>query len=109
MIDPTVIETTEPNSVETPKARDPAADFAMNPETTRDVDLGMNHVYRVIEIVGSSTQSVEDAINVAVERAHRTLRNLRWFEVVRTSGHIEEGKVKHYQVTLKVGFTMESV
>ncbi|HWG07191.1 MAG TPA: dodecin [Beijerinckiaceae bacterium] len=68
----------------------------------------MNHVYRVIEVVGSSALSIEDAIEAAVGRAHRTLRNLRWFEVVRTSGHIAEGKVKHYQVSLKVGFTMES-
>jgi flavin-binding protein dodecin len=72
-------------------------------ETDRDAD----HIYRVIELVGSSTQSIEDAINVAVGRAHKTLQNLRWFEIVRTSGHIEQGKVQHYQVTLKVGFTME--
>jgi flavin-binding protein dodecin len=65
------------------------------------------HVYRVIEIVGSSERSVEEAIAAAVGRANQTIRNLRWFEVVRTSGHIEDGKVRHYQVTLKVGFTME--
>jgi flavin-binding protein dodecin len=61
----------------------------------------------VIEIVGTSEDSVEDAINSAIARAHKTLRHLRWFEVVRTSGHIVEGSVRHYQVTLKVGFTME--
>jgi hypothetical protein len=66
-----------------------------------------DHVYRVIEIVGSSQKSVEDAIAAAVNRADATIRNLRWFEVVRTTGQIEDGKVKHYQVTLKVGFTME--
>ena len=65
------------------------------------------HIYRVIEIVGSSQTTVEDAIKAAVDRANATIRNLRWFEVVRTSGQIENGKVKHYQVTLKVGFTME--
>jgi flavin-binding protein dodecin len=65
------------------------------------------HVYRVIELVGSSQKSIEDAINVAVDRANATIRNLRWFEIVRTSGQIESGKVKHFQVTLKVGFTME--
>ncbi len=65
------------------------------------------HVYRVIEIVGSSQRSIEDAIETAISRAHKTLRNLRWFEVVRTGGHIENGKVAHYQVTLSVGFTME--
>jgi hypothetical protein len=65
------------------------------------------HIYRVIEIVGSSQASIEDAIKAAVDRANATIRNLRWFEVVRTSGQIDDGKVKHYQVTLKVGFTME--
>ena len=66
-----------------------------------------NHVYRVIELVGTSEKSIEEAVNAAVERAHKTIRNLRWFEIARTSGHIEDGKVRHFQVTLKVGFTME--
>src|SRR5436190_3721185 len=60
-----------------------------------------DHIYRVIELVGTSEQSVEDAITSAVARAHRTLRHLRWFEVVRTSGHIVDGAIQHYQVTLK--------
>jgi flavin-binding protein dodecin len=66
-----------------------------------------DHVYRVIEIVGSSQRSIEDAITAGVDPANATIRNLRWFEVVRTTGQIEDGKIKHYQVTLKVGFTME--
>jgi flavin-binding protein dodecin len=66
-----------------------------------------NHVYRVIEIVGTSESSVSDAIDRAIARADKTLRNLRWFEVLRTSGQIAGGKVVHYQVTLEVGFTME--
>jgi flavin-binding protein dodecin len=66
-----------------------------------------DHVYRVFEIVGTSNRSISDAIEKAIARAHKTLRNLRWFEVVRTSGHILDGKVAHYQVTLSVGFTME--
>jgi dodecin len=66
-----------------------------------------DHVYRVIEIVGTSEKSISDAVNRAIARAHKTLRNLRWFEVIRTSGHIEGGKVRNYQVTLSVGFTME--
>lgn len=66
------------------------------------------HVYRLIEIVGSSPRSIEAAIESALARADSTLRNLRWFEVIRTSGHIEQGKSRHYQVTLKVGFTMEA-
>jgi len=65
------------------------------------------HIYRVIELVGSSEKSIEDAINTAVERANATIRNLRWFEVVDTRGQIENGKVRHYQVHLRVGFTME--
>ena len=75
-----------------------------SPRTARE---NADHVYRVIEIVGTSERSISDAINSAITRAHKTLRNLRWFEVVRTSGHIEDGKVRHYQVTLSVGFTME--
>jgi flavin-binding protein dodecin len=66
-----------------------------------------DHVYKVIELVGSSETSIEDAINNAVARAAETLRNLRWFEVAQTRGQIENGKVHFYQVVLKVGFTME--
>jgi flavin-binding protein dodecin len=66
-----------------------------------------DHIYRVIELVGSSEQSIEDAISTAVARANQTIRNLRWFEVVETRGQIEGGKVRHYQVHLRVGFTME--
>jgi flavin-binding protein dodecin len=67
----------------------------------------MEHVYKVVELVGSSPTSVEDAINSAVSRASQTLRNLRWFEVLQTRGQIEDGKVQHFQVTLRVGFTLE--
>jgi dodecin len=66
-----------------------------------------DHVYRVIEVVGTSQESIEAAVRTAVSRAHATIRNLRWFEIARTSGHIDQGKVQHFQVTLKVGFTME--
>jgi dodecin len=66
-----------------------------------------DHVYRVIQIVGSSDKSIDDAIRMAVARASKTLRELRWFEVVETRGHINDGKVQHFQVTLKVGFTLE--
>ena len=66
-----------------------------------------DHIYKVIELVGSSETSIEDAINNAVSRASETLRNLRWFEVVQTRGQIQDGKVHFYQVMLKVGFTME--
>ncbi|GAA3031124.1 dodecin [Kitasatospora sp. NPDC058063] len=66
-----------------------------------------DHVYRVTEIVGSSTESVDAAIRNGVERASRTLRNLDWFEVSQVRGHLEEGRIKHYQVCIKVGFRLE--
>ncbi|HET9902754.1 MAG TPA: dodecin [Xanthobacteraceae bacterium] len=66
-----------------------------------------DHVYRVIEIVGSSETSIDDAVHRGITRAAETLRHLRWFEIVRTTGDIQDGKVRHFQVTLKVGFTME--
>ncbi len=65
------------------------------------------HVYKVIELVGSSEQSVSQAIERAIARASETVRNLGWFEVAQVRGHIENGRVKHYQVTLKVGFTLD--
>jgi flavin-binding protein dodecin len=68
-----------------------------------------DQVNKVIQLVGSSEKSIEDAIQVAVRRASTTLKHLRWFEVVETRGHIEEGRVRHYQVTLNVGFTIEDV
>lgn len=66
-----------------------------------------DHVYRIIEVAGSSERSIEDAIQNAVVRASRTLRQVGWFEVVQMRGHVEDGKVAHYQVILKVGFTLE--
>jgi dodecin len=66
-----------------------------------------DHVYKITEIVGSSTESIEDAIQKAVRKASQTLRNLRWVEVGPIRGHIENGSVRHYQVALKIGFTME--
>jgi dodecin len=65
------------------------------------------HVYKVLELVGSSEKSIEDAIQNAIIRASKTLREMKWFEVLQTRGHIENGSVRHYQVTLKVGFTLE--
>jgi dodecin len=65
------------------------------------------HIYKTIELVGSSTSGVEDAVRKAVAKASQTVRNLRWFEVIETRGHIEGAKVAHWQVTLKLGFTLE--
>jgi flavin-binding protein dodecin len=65
------------------------------------------HVYKVVELVGSSEQSVTQAIDRAVAKASESLRNIGWFEVTNVRGHVENGKVAHYQVTLKLGFTVE--
>jgi dodecin len=66
-----------------------------------------NHVYKKLELVGSSPQSIEAAVENALARAQKTIRNMRWFEVVETRGHIEDNKINHWQVTVKVGFTLE--
>lgn len=66
-----------------------------------------DHIYKVIEIVGSSEQGIDDAIRTAISRASQTLRHIRWFEVLETRGHVEDGTVRHFQVTLKVGFTID--
>lgn len=65
-----------------------------------------DHVYQKIELTGSSTVSIENAIENAVAKAGETIKTLRWFEVVETRGHIDNGKVAHWQVTLKVGYTL---
>ncbi|MBA2433516.1 MAG: dodecin domain-containing protein [Chthoniobacterales bacterium] len=65
------------------------------------------HVYKKIELVGSSTTSIEDAVQNAISLAEKTIRHMRWFEVVETRGHIEENKINHWQVTVKVGFTLD--
>lgn len=65
------------------------------------------HVYKKLEIVGSSPDGVEDAVRNAVSRSSKTIRNMRWFEVTETRGYIDEGKIAHWQVTLKIGFTLE--
>jgi flavin-binding protein dodecin len=66
-----------------------------------------DHVYKTVELVGSSTKGFDEAVQTAIARASATLRNLRWFEVVETRGHIKDGRIAHWQVTLKVGFTLE--
>ena len=66
-----------------------------------------NHVYKLVDLVGSSTAGTDDAIRNAIETAALTIRNNDWFEVVESRGHVKDGKVAHYQVTLKVGFRIE--
>lgn len=65
------------------------------------------HVYKMIEIVGSSKNSVEDAIQNALNKASESIHNMRWFQVVETRGYIQDGKVDYYQVNLKIGFTVD--
>ena len=65
-----------------------------------------NHVYKKVEIVGSSKTSIEDAIDTALAKAHESIKNMEWFELQETRGHIDDGKVSHYQVVLKVGFRL---
>ncbi|CDR03794.1 dodecin [Streptomyces iranensis] len=65
------------------------------------------HIYRVTELVGSSTESIDDAIRSGVDRASKTLRELDWFEVTEIRGHLEGGRIAHYQVGLKLGFRLE--
>ncbi|PHP66406.1 dodecin flavoprotein [Zhengella mangrovi] len=66
-----------------------------------------SHVYKMVDLVGSSPKGIEDAIETAIAKAGKTIRHLRWFEVVETRGHIEDGKVAHYQVSLRAAFTLE--
>jgi flavin-binding protein dodecin len=66
-----------------------------------------NHIYKKIELVGSSPVGIEDAVQNALSKASKSLRNLRWFEIVETRGHIENDKIGHWQVTIDVGFTLD--
>ncbi|MFD8030788.1 dodecin [Streptomyces sp. NPDC059717] len=66
-----------------------------------------DHTYRVTEIVGSSTEGIDEAIRNGIDRASQTLHNLDWFEVTQVRGHIENGQIEHYQVGLKVGFRLD--
>lgn len=66
-----------------------------------------NHVYKLLELTGSSSTSIEDAVTSAIAKAHETVRGIQWFTVTETRGHVVDGKVAHWQVSLKVGFTLE--
>jgi hypothetical protein len=65
------------------------------------------HVYKTIELVGSSKKGIEDAVTHALERAAKTVRNMRWFQVTETRGTVEDGEIGYWQITLKIGFTLE--
>ena len=66
-----------------------------------------NHTYRLLELTGSSSLGIEDAVRGAIAKAHETVRNIQWFEVVETRGQVKDGKVAFWQVTIKLGFTLE--
>lgn len=66
-----------------------------------------NHVYKLLELTGSSPVGIEDAVQNAIAKAHQTIRHMQWFQVTETRGHIVDGKVAHWQVSLKIGFTLE--
>ena len=68
----------------------------------------MDHIYKKIELVGSSPEGIEKAVENALARASQSIRNLRWFEIVETRGHIENGAIAHWQVTIKAGFTIDA-
>jgi dodecin len=77
---------------------------ASTPEKSRMKDP----VYKLIELTGTSTISIEDAVDKAIKRAHKTIKNLCWFQVVETRGNIAKGKIHHWQVTIKIGFAVEA-
>jgi dodecin len=81
-----------------------------SPDTTLEgFNVSMSdNIYKKIELVGSSPNGVEDAVNNAISRAGKTIRNMNWFEVAEVRGQIEDNKVAHWQVTVKVGFTLDS-
>ncbi|MGV8712684.1 MAG: dodecin [Nitrosomonas sp.] len=66
-----------------------------------------DHIYKIIEIVGTSTKSSDDAIQQAITKSGKTLRNLDWFEVIETRGHIVDSKIAHFQVKIKIGFRLD--
>jgi flavin-binding protein dodecin len=66
-----------------------------------------DHIYKKIELVGPSPKGIEEAVKNALNRAKKTVRNMRWFEIAETRGYLEEGNIAHWQVTLKVGFTLD--
>ena len=66
-----------------------------------------NHIYKLLELTGTSTQSSDDAVQRAIAKASESVRNIQWFEVIEQRGHVADGKVAHWQVTIKAGFTLE--
>ena len=82
-------------------------DLRVAPMLCAETPAMKDHVYKLIELTGTSTTSIEDAVEKAIKRAHKTVKNLCWFQVIETRGNIDKGKVQHWQVTIKVGFTVD--
>jgi flavin-binding protein dodecin len=85
------------------RARPDSWSSAVDQEETRMSE----HVYKILELTGSSPTSIEDAVANAIAKAAKTVRRMQWFQVLETRGHIEDGSVSHWQVTVKVGFTLD--
>ena len=66
-----------------------------------------NHVYKMLELTGSSSKGMEDAVQNAIAKANETVRNIQWFSVTETRGHVVDGKIGHWQVSIKLGFTLD--
>ena len=66
-----------------------------------------DHVYKLLELTGSSPLGIEQAVQAAIAKAHETVRNIKWFNVMETRGHVQDGVVAHWQVTVKIGFTLD--
>ncbi len=81
--------------------------FVVFNDSSRNNGHMSDHIYKKIELIGSSPNGFEEAVKNALARAKKTVRNMRWFEVTETRGYIDDGKVGHWQVTLKIGFTLE--
>jgi flavin-binding protein dodecin len=81
--------------------------FVVFNDSSRNNGHMSDHIYKKIELIGSSPNGFEEAVKNALARAEKTVRNMRWFEVTETRGYIDDGKVGHWQVTLKIGFTLE--
>ena len=77
------------------------------PVNTQQPNIMKDNIYKIVELTGTSTESIEDAVNLALGRAGQTIHNLSWFELIETRGSIENNKVKHWQVTLKIGFKLD--
>jgi flavin-binding protein dodecin len=80
---------------------------AANQSTNFQESSMSNHVYKIVELTGSSPTSIEDAVSGAIAKASTSVRNIDWFEVLETRGHVENAKIAHWQVTIKLGFTLE--